>query len=676
MEDVVFPFIGPTTTINSTLGHGDQDEPQPKKRCIRFPSDLSSEDPLLISDSGFEEFSGQGPQNQHGDSFFRLTSTENELFVEDTNHPLCGSARTSVDTLSVHTSLSEAPDTEGEIANDEEENANGTLSSDTSDPCTSSAGSISEAYTPGGNRSSSEEENTWDCIFKNKEIASSPSKTLMMQRFISHLKSNPNDSQLQHFLSLLLSGPEFSQPRQRLRHVTNMADVTRLFRCSKKILVLTGAGISVSCGIPDFRSKDGLYSRVSKVFPHLRDPQSVFDIRLFRRDPRPFFLTAKELYPGQFEPSLSHKFIRKLESRGQLLRNYSQNIDTLENIAGIEKVTMCHGSFATATCIRCKYRVQADDIKEKVLAGEVPFCPNCSTPEETNQLKFPLEPQVPTASQIGIQRRGSFDENDDDDDELYPAPGDSFLIPPVLKPDIVFFGEDLPDEFHHNLELDKPECDLLLVIGSSLRVRPVSLIPGMLPPGVPQILINRESLGHCRFDIELLGNCDTIISQLCRSLGPDFKDLSAKSDLEQLDKISRSEIIGPEEVGDLDIPLVPQSENDIQALKECWKPKINENIADRLPENSFLSWRPRQYVFEGAEVLFDPDDDEDDDEDDSSDSSDSESSHSSVSSNDGRENEPQKTGISVPIIISGEPADTDKENIVLEIEKGTQGKSD
>lgn len=51
-------------------------------------------------------------------------------------------------------------------------------------------------------------------------------------------------------------------------------------------------------------------------------------------------------------------------------------------------------------------------------------------------------------------------------------------MPPVLKPDIVFFGEDLPEEFHNNLEFDKHEVDLLLVIGSSLRVRPVSMIPG------------------------------------------------------------------------------------------------------------------------------------------------------------------------------------------------------
>jgi NAD-dependent SIR2 family protein deacetylase len=291
---------------------------------------------------------------------------------------------------------------------------------------------------------------------------------------------------------------------------------------------------------------------------------------------------------------------------------------------------MCHGSFATATCIRCKYRVQADDIKEKVLLGEVPYCPSCSTPEETDQLKYPLESQAPSPPQLGPQRRISFDEdNDDDEDELYPSHAESFPIPPVLKPDIVFFGEDLPDEFHSNLELDKHDCDLLLVVGSSLRVRPVSLIPGMLPAGVPQILINRESLGHCRFDIELLGNCDTIISQLCRNLGPDFLDLTAKSDLAEVDKVSRGEISGPAP-DDLEL-RAPLSENDIPALKGCWRPKANENVADRLPENSYLNWRPRQYVFEGAEVLFDPD--EDDDDDDSSDSD----SDSSVSSNEPRE---------------------------------------
>jgi NAD-dependent histone deacetylase SIR2 len=133
---------------------------------------------------------------------------------------------------------------------------------------------------------------------------------------------------------------------------------------------------------------------------------------------------------------------------------------------------MCHGSFATATCIRCHHKVSAEAIKGKVLAGEVPFCTLCSNEEETKAIQFPLgEPRPEPPS-----RRGTFDE-DDEDDEMYQVQ-ETFPLPPVVKPDIVFFGEDLPDEFHNNLQKDKPDCDLVLVIGSSLRVRPVSLIPG------------------------------------------------------------------------------------------------------------------------------------------------------------------------------------------------------
>jgi NAD-dependent deacetylase sirtuin 1 len=101
--------------------------------------------------------------------------------------------------------------------------------------------------------------------------------------------------------------------------------------------------VSVSCGIPDFRSRNGLYARLAKDFPTLPDPQAMFDINYFLKDPRPFFKFAKEIYPGQFQPSPSHRFIKLLEKRAKLLRNYSQNIDTLEQVAGIENVIQCHG---------------------------------------------------------------------------------------------------------------------------------------------------------------------------------------------------------------------------------------------------------------------------------------------------------------------------------------------
>ncbi|KOX72208.1 NAD-dependent protein deacetylase sirtuin-1 [Melipona quadrifasciata] len=265
--------------------------------------------------------------------------------------------------------------------------------------------------------------------------------------------------------------------RQKLRHINTLTDVVRLIRNSNKIIVLTGAGVSVSCGIPDFRSRDGIYSRLAQDFPDLPDPQAMFDINYFGQDPRPFYKFAREIYPGQFKPSPCHRFIKMLDKQKKLLRNYSQNIDTLEQVAGIVNIIECHGSFATASCTRCKYQVKADDIREDIFSQRIPLCPK-------------------------------------------------YLVTQgIMKPDIVFFGEGLPDAFHDAMAKDKDECDLLIVIGSSLKVRPVALIPSSIPSHVPQILINRESLPHLKFDVELLGDGDIIINQLCHLMENSYKEV-------------------------------------------------------------------------------------------------------------------------------------------------------
>lgn len=116
-----------------------------------------------------------------------------------------------------------------------------------------------------------------------------------------------------------------------------------LLKKSKRIMVLTGAGVSVSCGIPDFRSKDGIYSRLSEF--ELDDPQQMFDLDFFRERPEIFYSFAREIFPSNFTPSPSHYFIKMLEDHGKLLRNYTQNIDTLEQKAGIHSVLQCHGMF-------------------------------------------------------------------------------------------------------------------------------------------------------------------------------------------------------------------------------------------------------------------------------------------------------------------------------------------
>ncbi|RKO95094.1 SIR2-domain-containing protein, partial [Caulochytrium protostelioides] len=162
-----------------------------------------------------------------------------------------------------------------------------------------------------------------------------------------------------------------------------------------------------------------------------------------------------------------------LERQGQLLRNYTQNIDTLEQKAGIQNVVQCHGSFATARCIVCGYTQPGSALEKDIFAKTVPLCPKC--PEEADG---------------------------------------------VIKPDIVFFGEKLPDAFDHAFREDREQVDLLIVMGSSLKVSPVADVKDKIPHHVPQILINREALPHMRgFDIQLLGESDVICAELCRRLG-------------------------------------------------------------------------------------------------------------------------------------------------------------
>lgn len=409
--------------------------------------------------------------------------------------------------------------------------------------------------------------------------------------------------------------------REKLRHINTLEDVVRLMKACQKIIVLTGAGVSVSCGIPDFRSRDGIYARLAVDFPDLPDPQAMFDIHYFRRDPRPFFKFAREIYPGQFTPSLCHRFIRLIEQHNKLLRNYTQNIDTLEQVAGIKDVIQCHGSFATATCQVCGYKVDAEAIKGDIFAQRIPQCPKCTENEETTQgsriagdeqkIEDAVSRQTETNGLDFMQQRQT------DPQSLPPQP--------IMKPDIVFFGEGLPDEFHDRMAEDKDECDLLIVIGSSLKVRPVALIPSSVPSHVPQILINREPLRHLTFDVELLGDCDIIINELCRRLGRGWDELSQTEPLTEIRELPPRPIPGisvnisngdgddtnaapgPSLIAPQHAPH-PRDESDIEALRACWAPKIRETMASRLPDNTFLYTGTHKYIFPGAEVYYDPDD--------------------------------------------------------------------
>lgn len=339
--------------------------------------------------------------------------------------------------------------------------------------------------------------------------------TAFRVRLPDFLEGQPDDSYY-GFLSLAISR-ELSK-RIKLPQYNTIDDAVNLLKKSRNVIVLTGAGISTSLGIPDFRSKDnGLYARLEHL--GLDDPQQVFDIETFRHDPTIFFGVAKDILPSIERFSPTHAFIHLLQQKGKLLTNYSQNIDNIEAVAGIlpEKLIQCHGSFATATCAdpNCGHKVPGETIFPEIKAGRIPRCEACTTRLRATLKPGAMKRKRSRNSQDKKKRRNDYSSDDDSDYDI-PEAG-------VMKPDITFFGEALPDKFSQRLTgHDKDLVDLVIVIGTSLKVAPVSEIVPYLPAHVPQMYISKKEVTHVNFDIDLLGPCDVIVAELCRRAGWDL----------------------------------------------------------------------------------------------------------------------------------------------------------
>ncbi|KAF2640123.1 putative SIR2 family histone deacetylase [Massarina eburnea CBS 473.64] len=240
-----------------------------------------------------------------------------------------------------------------------------------------------------------------------------------------------------------------------------------------RIVVMTGAGISTSAGIPDFRSPDtGLYANLARL--NLPYAEAVFDISYFRKNPLPFYTLAQELYPGAYRPTITHSFIYLLHKKGLLLKLFTQNIDCLEREAGVpdDLILEAHGSFARQSCIDCKASFPADLMQKAIREKEVPKC-----------------------LQKGC--RG------------------------LVKPEIVFFGESLPQEFFVQQWLPE-EADLCIVMGTSLSVAPFSGLPEKCREVTPRLLINSEqvgAMGSRADDVLLLEDCDSGVRKLAEACG-------------------------------------------------------------------------------------------------------------------------------------------------------------
>ena len=236
----------------------------------------------------------------------------------------------------------------------------------------------------------------------------------------------------------------------------------------KNIIVMTGAGISTSAGIPDFRSPNtGLYSS---------QPEEVFSIELFRSKPQLFCTLAKRLLQlqTQAKPTRAHWFLKALEEHKVLRRVYTQNIDGLEFACGLpsELIVQAHGGMQTASCSVCLKSYDIDQWRRKILAGKIPSCAKCQGP---------------------------------------------------VKPDIVFYGEALPRRFSETLQADFESCDLLIVMGTSLQVYPFAALLAGVKPTVSKILINLQTTSNAHFSFEardyfLQTTCDAGVEALMKIL--------------------------------------------------------------------------------------------------------------------------------------------------------------
>lgn len=258
--------------------------------------------------------------------------------------------------------------------------------------------------------------------------------------------------------------------------VDSLEDIAKNIREQKykRVVVMAGAGISTPSGIPDFRSPgSGLYDNLQQY--DLPYAEAIFEISFFHHNPNPFFTLAKELYPGNYQPNLTHYFVRLLHQKGQLLRMYTQNIDGLERLAGIppEMLVEAHGTFATATCTVCRRKYSGEDLRPDIMKGTVPKCPTCKG---------------------------------------------------IVKPDIVFFGEELPLHFFKYIT-DFPVADLLIIMGTSLEVEPFASLAGAVRGSVPRLLINKDLVGpfawgsRRRQDVVQLGDVVSGVRVLADALG-------------------------------------------------------------------------------------------------------------------------------------------------------------
>lgn len=222
--------------------------------------------------------------------------------------------------------------------------------------------------------------------------------------------------------------------------IEKLEELKLLLDESRSTLIFTGAGISTLSGIPDFRSPSGCFSNRIQNIP----VETVLSLDCFRARPELFYEWARMFVYGleDYQPNIVHRVVAEMEARDMIDGVYTQNIDLLHTRAGSRKVFELHGSPAHHHCLQCRAEYDYGNIAPAVQRGNVPHCSGCGG---------------------------------------------------VIKPDIVFYGENLDDEMLTRGYEEMKSADLVLVLGSSLTVYPAASLPeAAVRAGGKMVIVNTQ----------------------------------------------------------------------------------------------------------------------------------------------------------------------------------------
>jgi NAD+-dependent protein deacetylase sirtuin 2 len=275
-----------------------------------------------------------------------------------------------------------------------------------------------------------------------------------------------------------------------MRAPVDLAGLARLILSDecRSIAILSGAGVSVSSGIPDFRSPGGFYSTLRpelltatpaerRLFS--QDPTYVVSWQIFQHNQFPYLEVRRPFILGTqrrtWKATIAHHFASLLNSKtNKLTRIYTQNIDGLDyQLDDIprDKIVAVHGSIATASCEGCG---KAADMAD--------FCQQ-------------LQNNIKDIYNLN-------NDNMDEDDDTKAAPQESTPIlcehcrKPLVKPSTVLFGRNLPLEFFQRAQQDLPQLDVLIIAGTSLVVSPANALAYQAPDTTCRVVVNREPVGQ------------------------------------------------------------------------------------------------------------------------------------------------------------------------------------